>query len=285
MVSWFIWKNRTSQSMGLWISKLPDIVRPVERVQRVKIPGRAGELTLLEGDEVYDGYVKPITVVLPNENYTEELLDWLRGEGDLIVSTEPQMVYKARIDSEVVFSRLGNCLMQGRITFYCQPFKTERYPQTLTAPIGTSVISNIGNVSSKPLITTMLHGATTIAIGEKSISFDRAPEILMIDCDAEIILTKAVYYNGDRYYYNGDYALYPGGQTYAEGLYRFTSEGYGSGATWEYVSEIVEDYVYPWPGVWYGEFPVFLPGSNTVTVTTTSPVTDPITIEPRWRWA
>lgn len=284
MNPWFIWKDRTSQSMGLWISKLPDIIRPAERVQKVKVPGRAGELTLLEGDEVYDGYPRTITVTLPNENYTEELLNWLRGEGDLIVCTEDQMVYKARIETEVVFSRVGNCLLQGKIPFYCSPFKMERYPATLTAAIGSTVIKNIGNAISKPLITTYLHGATTIAIGDKAISFERAPENLTIDCEAGIILTKAVYYNGDRYYYNGDYALYSGGQTYAEGLYRFTSEGYGSGSSWEYVGEIDENFIYPWPGAWSGEFPEFLPGENTVTVTTTSPVTDPIIIEPRWRW-
>ena len=288
MNPWFIWNNKTSQSMGLWVSKLPDIIRPSERVQKVSIPGRAGELTLLEGEEVYDAYTRTITVQMPNENYTEELLNWLRGEGDLIVCTEPQMVYKARIAAQVVWSRIGNTLMQGKIVFDCQPFKTGRYPNSniFTATNGMT-IRNLGNVSSKPKLTITATGALSIQIGDdenNKMSFSHFPGDAIIDCDAGIITTTAKSYVGTNYYYIGDYCTYQGGAagTYDYGLYRFiTGEDVGSSLEWEYISDYTgTEYVYPWPGLWNGQFLKIPTGESTVIITGSGT----ISIDPQWRW-
>ena len=284
MNPWFIWKDKTSTSMGLWVSKLPDIIRPEERVQKVSVPGKAGELTLLEGDEVFESYTRTITVQMPNEHYTEELLNWLRGEGDLIVCTEPQMAYKARIAAQVVWSRLGNSLMQGKIVFDCQPFKTERYPNgsSFTATNGMT-IRNRGNVSSKPKLTVTASGALTIGIADRSMAFEHFPVNAEIDCDAGIITTKAKAYSGSAFYYAGDYCIYQGGATgqYEYGLYRFLNDAVGSSNEWEYISNYVGvDYVYPWPGKWTGEYLTIPTGQSQISISGSGTVV----VDPQWRW-
>ena len=45
----FIWNNKNSDYMGLWITKMPEPTRAPERFETVDIPGRAGSLILLEG--------------------------------------------------------------------------------------------------------------------------------------------------------------------------------------------------------------------------------------------
>ena len=67
MQPWFIFKNRNSYSEGLWISKLPEIVRAAERYTTVTIPGRAGKLTMLEGEDICDDYIKECVVTCPTE--------------------------------------------------------------------------------------------------------------------------------------------------------------------------------------------------------------------------
>ena len=290
MNPWFIWKNRTSQSMGLWISKLPDIIRPAERIISLTVPGRSGQLTLLEGEEVYDQYTRTITVEMPNENYTEDLMDWLQGEGDLIVCTEDQMVYRARIAAQVVFSRIGNCLMQGKIPFECHPLKRPRFPDShiFTGTDGQA-IRNLGNVASKPKVTVSGSGAFSILISAdgdtgNQMTFEHLPGDLEIDCDAGIMLTTAKTYDGNAYYYVGDYCIYQSGATgtYESGLYRFTTgDDVGANLEWEWVSAYVgTEFKYAWPGKWTGDY-LRIPRGNSQLILNGSAT---VTIDPRWRW-
>lgn len=288
MNPWFIWNDRISSEFGLWISKLPPITRPEERVQHITIPGRAGDLTLTQGDDVYNPYTKKITVTCVNEAITEDLLDWLRGDGDLIISTEDQFVYHARIVPEVSFTRLGNCLSQAVISFYCQPFKYQRYPANnlvITASAG-AIITNPGNVSSRPKIWLTGTGENIAILFHDEANqmwFPHLPGSVEIDCDAGIVKTTAKAYDQVAYYYVGDYCIYQGGaeHEYAHGTYRFITEGLGRDTQWEYISDSVVAFDYSWPGAWYGDFPKIYPGRNGYSPT--GNITR-IEIEYRWRW-
>ena len=50
--SYFIWKNKDCRSMGVRLAAPVPIIRPEERVQHIQIPGRVGDLTLLEGENI-----------------------------------------------------------------------------------------------------------------------------------------------------------------------------------------------------------------------------------------
>ena len=51
--SYFIWKNKDCRSMGVRLSGPVSIVRPEERVNHVQIPGRSGDLTETEGENIF----------------------------------------------------------------------------------------------------------------------------------------------------------------------------------------------------------------------------------------
>ena len=213
MMPWFIWKGRNSLAEGLWINKLPKIIRPAERTRQVEIPGRSGSLTLLEGDEVYDGYTKECTVIAANHPDIEKVLDWLRGEGDLIFCNEDQYVYHGRIAGAVEFQRISNDMMQAMVPFFVDPFKRARHPEkhrvTQTAETGT--IRNLGNVASRPLVHITREGNTSITIGGKEMRFTRVTGTIDVDCDAQIV-TK----NGEAWTdgtVTGDFWTIPTGES------------------------------------------------------------------------
>lgn len=280
MNPWFNFKGKNSAGLGLWVSALPNIVVPMERAETVVIPGRAGALNLTEGEDVYDGYVKEIVVTCINEAVTPELLNWLRGEGDLIVSNDQRFVYQARVSGIVEFSRIGNCLSQATIPFWVQPFKKAenetQYQQTIT---GTTTIVNPGHIAAKPKLSMTGTGALVISCGGRSMIFTHRPVGgLLVDCDAEIMVATAQAHDQNAYYYPGDYVKVEENST--DELYRITTEGLGSVVEWEHIGPAPEEFKYLWMGDWSGEYLRIPQGSNSFAVTGTST----ITIDPQWRW-
>ena len=61
--SFFIWKNIDCRAMGVRLAGPAAIIRPEERVQHVTIPGRSGDLTTLEGENVYNSYIQTVTIM------------------------------------------------------------------------------------------------------------------------------------------------------------------------------------------------------------------------------
>ena len=280
MNPWFNFNGKNSAGLGLWVSALPKIVVPVERVETVTIPGRAGALNLTEGDDVYDGYQKDIIVTCVNEAVTPELLNWLRGEGDLMVSNDKQFVYQARVSGKVEFARVGNCLSQAVIPFWVQPFKKAanetQYQQTISA---TATIVNPGHIASKPKLSMTGTGSLTISCGGRSMVFTHRPVGgLLVDCDAEIMVATAQAFDSSAYYYPGDYVKVT--ENSVVYLYRVTTEGLGSAVEWEQIGVAPDVFEYLWMGDWSGEYLRIPTGSNSFAVTGTAS----ITIDPQWRW-
>ena len=188
MMHWFIWKNKSSlKDYGLWIRALPKIVRAHERHEMVEIPGRAGSLILKEGDEVYDSYLKELTIVTRNDNpKLLEAEDWLCDSGELIVSNEPDFIYDAHILDQVEFIRDGNSLLVATIPFWVEPLKRARQEDALTFTASGTVF-NRGTVASKPIVSITATGDRTITIGGTSMTFDNLSGTVIVDCDAGMI--------------------------------------------------------------------------------------------------
>lgn len=205
MMPWFIWKGKNSiGDYGLWINKLPPIVRAKERTEEVTIPGRAGSLTLLEGEDIYDPVVRKCTVLMRNRtNKIQSILEWLRGSGELSFSNELDRVYFARIAAEVSFSRISNDLSQATISFQCEPLKARKshLKDSQTFNAGGNIY-NPGDVASKPevAITKSGTGSVSVSIGGNSMTFSEVNGTIVVDCESEIV-TKTV--SGGRQLYTG----------------------------------------------------------------------------------
>lgn len=212
MMPWFIWKNQNSLSdYGLWISKLPKRMRGEERHEEVEIPGRAGSVILLEGEDVYEPYVAEIVVVTRNDINVDRAIDWLRGSSDLILITDIDKAYSARIVGEVAFERISNTLQQATIPFLCQPFRHNRYQakdrMTFTA---SGTINNPGDVTSKPNVQVTCTGTVAITIADKTLNLYNVAGTIKIDCDAKIITVGNNIWQGT---YSGEYWDIPVGSS------------------------------------------------------------------------
>ena len=155
--SYFIWKNRDCRSMGVWLQGPVAIVRPEERVQHIEIPGRSGDLTLIEGEGIYNSYIQTASILVRGGMRIREIYDWLRGSGYVTFSGEPDRRQQARVIGAITLSKHSYNLdwWEGEVQFYCQPLKEllEEAVLTITA---TGTVQNLGDVESRPRICMLL---------------------------------------------------------------------------------------------------------------------------------
>lgn len=286
LTHWFIWKGKNSYTdFGLWVRKLPKRTRAKERHEEVKIPGRPGILILAEGEDVYDAYSDEMVVSCKNTINLDRAMEWLRGSGDLILSTDLSKAREARIVNEVNFDREEkDKLYVGTIPFLFQPYlkaaNEDQHKVTFSAS-GTAsrTIVNPGHVTARPKLRLGDSiSALEIGVGDTRMVFEHRPPTLWVDCEAQIMTTIARTYNQNWYYYRGDYIKIA--EDSVDMLYRITKEGRGDNAEWELVGVAPERFEYIWQGNWSGEYLRIPVGSSEITVTGTADVT----IDPRWRW-
>lgn len=251
MMPWFVWNGQNSLAdYGLWISRLPKRIRPEERHEEIEIPGRAGSVTMLEGEDIYSSYSVEMVVTARNDINIDRAINWLRGSGELILSTDINKARKARIVGEVAFERVGNCLMQATIPFLLQPFSMNRFPANDQFSISSTAVMviNPGDVASKPHIV-LTSGAALASDKFVCLNFGSGQmglnlynlalnEVVEIDCDAHLIYQQT-----------------------------------GSGKVL-------------WTKKFTGEFPhINAVGATTIQITgDPSPANATATVDPNWRW-
>lgn len=206
LTHWFIWNGKNSfADFGLWVRELPKRTRAKERYSEVKIPGRSGTLIQTEGEDVYDPYATELKVSCKNTIDIDRAVNWLRGPGELVLSTDPGKVIHARIVNEVIFERdEKNKLLIGVIPLYCQPFKTRHHPSedavTITAG-GT--MYNPGDVASRPTVSITGTGAdVTVTIAGNSMVFNDLNGTIEVDCDASMVTQNGSLWAGT---YSGEF--------------------------------------------------------------------------------
>ena len=170
--SYFIWKNKDCRSMGVKLSGPVPIVRPEERVEHVQIPGRSGDLTELEGAEVYNSYIQTATILVHGGYRVREIYNWLKGAGYVTFSGEPDRRQKARVIGAITLNKHSYNLdwWTGEVQFYCQPLKEKLQGETVTITSSGTAVMNAGDVVSKPKITMTASGTSAnVSAGGKQI--------------------------------------------------------------------------------------------------------------------
>lgn len=171
--SYFIWKDKDCRSMGVWLQGPVAIVRPEERVKHAEIPGRSGDLTQTEGEDIYNSYIQTATILVKGGFRVREVYSWLRGSGYVTFSGEPDRRQRARIIGAITLSKHAYNLdwWVGELQFYCQPLKEKRQEETVTVTSSGTDVKNTGDVESKPRITLTASGTSaTVAAGGKSLT-------------------------------------------------------------------------------------------------------------------
>lgn len=205
MQSYFIWNGIDCRSMGIKLAHAAPLIRPEERVQHVSIPGRSGDLTEIEGKHIYNSYIQTVDFTVNTAAQVRSVFRWLRGEGYVTFSSDPDKEQEARIIGAVTLDKVSRNLDKwaGTVQFYCQPLKQRIYSiaETLTV---AGTIRNNGDVASKPLIKlTPSAYDVELIVGDKTLAISGFMYPMLIDCEAQEIsnLDKTVlgteYSSGD----------------------------------------------------------------------------------------
>lgn len=193
----FIWKNKNCKNMGVRLAAPVSIVRPEERVQHIQIPGRSGDLTETEGQDIYNSYIQTASIQVSGGFRAREIYDWLRGADYVTFHGEPDRKQAARIIGAVTLNRFSKNLdiWTGEVQFYCQPLKQLLADPMVTITSSGTNLVNGGDVTAKPLIKLTASAASaTVAAGGNSITITglTGGSIYYIDSDIKEV------YNADR---------------------------------------------------------------------------------------
>lgn len=178
--SYFVWKGIDCRSLGVKLAAPVPIVRPEERVQHIEIPGRSGDLTLIEGEGIYNSYIQTASILVRGGMRIREIYDWLRGSGYVTFSGEPDRKQAARIIGAVTLEKQARNLdwYAGEVQFYCQPLKELLSDDPVTITSSGATVYNRGATNAWPKIM-----ASTIGGGG-------APQITI---NGETVMPAAVY--------------------------------------------------------------------------------------------
>lgn len=167
--------------MGIHLSSAAPIVRPEERVEHVQIPGRSGDLTVLEGENIYNSYIQTVTIHVRNANNVRRVYDWLRGSGYVTFSGEPDKKQAARIVGAITLNRVSRNLdiWAGEIQFYCQPLKERLHDVPVTLSAAGSLL-NLGDVTAKPYYKITTSASTVVLTVSRSSGSSTSSETITI---------------------------------------------------------------------------------------------------------
>jgi len=172
--SYFIWNGVDCRSMGILLAGPAAIIRPEERVNHVQIPGRSGDLTETEGEDIYNSYIQTVTIHGHGGYRMREIFSWLRGSGYVTFSGEPDRRQQARIIGAITLNKHSRNLdwWSGEVQFYCQPLKELLKEDSTLISTSGAVLRNYGDVTCKPLIlivtTTGDSGACSLTITDSA---------------------------------------------------------------------------------------------------------------------
>ena len=187
MADWFDFKGIRSTSLGVYVTEFPPIPIAVERAEYKEIPGRAGALTIREGEDVYEDVTFSVSCFIADLNNLSAIAEWLNGYGKLVLGNRPDRARKARVSKQIDVTRL----LRARdahtfdVTFRCDPFWYEAEPDTHRL-VASSTLFNEGTVSAEPEITVVGQGNVILDVGSTSLQIADLSGSIIIDSGRKI---------------------------------------------------------------------------------------------------
>lgn len=173
------------------MNSAPQIVKPEERVEHVTIPGRAGDLTLTEGDDVYQSYIQTVWIAVDTASQVPVVENWLKGDGMLTLSSQSGLEQRARVIGAITLDKhsVHSDWWEGDVQFYCSPIKHSVSDEPVDITSSGTTLNNPGDMTAYPLITVVGSGAVTVTSGGKTLSIPDCTSGWVIDSENEWILS------------------------------------------------------------------------------------------------
>ena len=185
---WFEFAGARNTQKGVRLLSMPVRYHPAERGELVQVPGRDGYLWAPEG--AYDNVLTRVQCQTADGANMAVVAAWLRGEGRLRFSDDPNRFYRARVTKEFsrssAMSRFEN--QAFTVTFDCQPFlyHVEADGDAGDDDIFTTsphTIANPGTYKSAPRIRVEGTGDVVITIGTQIVEIEDLDGGIIIDSE------------------------------------------------------------------------------------------------------
>lgn len=188
---WFKWNGTRSDTKNIEINEAPQIIRPEERIEHITIPGRSGDMTLLEGEDIYQSYIQSLSIRVKGASNVPAVESWLRGAGTLTLSSQSGMEQNARVIGAVQLSRhsWNADWWEGDVQFYCDPVKHAVGEEDITVTTSGTTVNNPGDMTAFPKIAITGSGAVTVTAGGKTLTIPECTSGWVIDSENEWILS------------------------------------------------------------------------------------------------
>ena len=194
MIYSFTWNGTNCRTVGIRLQSMPEVVRPEERVSHVIVPGRSGEMTLTEGDDIYNSYIQTIPIAVNTLAAVKQAETWLKGAGWVTFGGEPNLKQYARIINAVTFRKHGrnSNWWDAEVQFYCDPIKYSTSEEPIEITTSGTTITNAGDLKSFPRIAITGSGLVTVKIGGNTLTIPSCVDGWVIDTENEWILQNGV---------------------------------------------------------------------------------------------
>jgi len=164
------------------VNTLPPIQSAKEDGEFLKVPGRDGYLFQDHGNLA--PVEKELEITLKDVDQLNAIKSWIRGSGNLVLSSEPDIFYKARLSGSIDFKRLLY-LRTVKLKFVCQPYgylESGLTLQTITAPGG---LVNPGTASSRPIITVFGSGSINLTVNSANVILSNVTDYVTLNSEIE----------------------------------------------------------------------------------------------------
>jgi len=194
MKLFFTWKGTRSDAMHILYNERTPIIRPEERVNHITIPGRAGELTQVEGENIFNSYIQTKTITVEGKENVQAAETWLKGSGAVSFDCQPELQQQARVINAVTFQRHSKNanFYTGEVQFYCEPIKRLRAEEDITVTASGTALDNPGTLPAFPEIRIEGSGAVSVSIGGKTMIIPECVRGWTADSENQWILENGV---------------------------------------------------------------------------------------------
>lgn len=188
---WFKWKGTRSDAKNIILNEAPEIIKPEERIEHVTIPGRSGELTVTEGENIFQSYIQTISIAVKGAANVPAVEKWLTGSGKLTFSSQSGFEQNARVIGAAQLRKHSRGLdwWECDVQFYCEPVKSDVNGQNINVTSSGTTVSNPGDMTAYPLIEVIGSGAVTVTAGGNTLTIPNCTSGWVIDSENEWILS------------------------------------------------------------------------------------------------
>ena len=186
MEPYAIYKGTSNADIGVFMEQLPDEIRPRRNIEEIQIPGKDGRAAVDLGS--YDIGQTSMKVNC-NGHTPTEVYAWLRGEGWLTTSNDPEYMRWVSFYDQIGDSRFRTaeaCYDTLNIPMRVQPYKylvnaADDY-MDLTEE---KVFEGKGNDDALPVLEITGSGDINLMINGMTVLIDGLNGTLMLDCDTK----------------------------------------------------------------------------------------------------